>query len=98
MTPARRRARRGPGRNPLIADYAFLSDRRTACLVSRAGSVDWWCVPRIDASSTFGALLDGERGGHMSIRPAAAHEGERAYLEDTLVLRTTMRTAPARSS
>ncbi len=75
-----------------IADHAFLSDRRTACLVTRSGTVDWWCVPRIDASSTFGALLDAERGGHMSIRPAAAHEIDRAYIENTLVLRTTMRT------
>ena len=57
-----------------IGDYAFLSDRRTACLVSRSGSVDWWCVPRIDASSTFGRLLDEARGGYMSIRPSADHE------------------------
>ncbi|HEX3329634.1 MAG TPA: glycoside hydrolase family 15 protein [Gaiellales bacterium] len=78
--------------HPAIADYAFLSDRRTACLVSRSGSVDWWCVPRIDASSTFGALLDSERGGHMSMHPTAAHEIDREYLEDTLVLRTRMRT------
>jgi GH15 family glucan-1,4-alpha-glucosidase len=94
MSPARRRRSAGPGpdREPQIADHAFLSDRRSACLVSRSGSVDWWCVPRLDASSTFGALLDAERGGHMSIRPAAAHETEHAYVEDTLVLRTTMRT------
>jgi GH15 family glucan-1,4-alpha-glucosidase len=94
MSPTRRRRGAGPGPDaePLIGEHAFLSDRRTACLVSRSGSVDWWCVPRIDASSTFGALLDAERGGHMSIRPAAAHDTERAYVEDTLVLRTTMRT------
>jgi GH15 family glucan-1,4-alpha-glucosidase len=94
MSPARRRRGAGPGPDtePQIADQAFLSDRRSACLVSRSGSVDWWCVPRLDASSTFGALLDAERGGHMSIRPAGAHTSERAYLEHTLVLRTTMRT------
>jgi len=92
MSPARRRGGLGPDTEPDIADHAFLSDRRSACLVSRSGSVDWWCVPRIDASSTFGALLDAERGGHMSIRPVAAHETERAYVEDSLVLRTSMRT------
>jgi len=92
---ARRRRPADPGTqdsHAAIADYAFLSDRRTACLVSRSGSVDWWCVPRIDASSTFGRLLDAERGGHMAIRPTADHEIDREYLEDTLVLRTTMRT------
>jgi GH15 family glucan-1,4-alpha-glucosidase len=75
----------------LIADYGFLSDRRSACLVSRGGSVDWWCVPRIDAGSCFGRLLDAERGGHMSIAPTARHEVTRTYREHSLVLETTMR-------
>ena len=91
----RRRRAADPGTEDsyaAIADYGFLSDRRTACLVSRSGSVDWWCVPRIDASSTFGRLLDAKRGGYMSIRPTADHEVDREYVEDTLVLRTTMRT------
>jgi GH15 family glucan-1,4-alpha-glucosidase len=94
MSPAARRpgAAPGPDTEPQIGDHAFLSDRRSTCLVSRSGSVDWWCAPRLDASSTFGALLDAERGGHMSIRPAAAHQSERRYLENTLVLRTTMHT------
>jgi len=74
-----------------IGDYAFLSDRRSACLVSRRGSVDWWCVPRIDSGSCFGRLLD-ERGGHMSIAPTASYDATRAYAEGSLVLETTMRT------
>ncbi len=75
-----------------IADHAFLSDRRTACLVTRSGTVDWWCLPRIDSASCFAALLDPGRGGYMSIRPAAAHETVRAYRPGTMVLETTMRT------
>ena len=33
----------GPLRNPFppIADYAFLSDCETQCLISSAGSVEW---------------------------------------------------------
>ena len=77
---------------PGISDYGFISDRQTACLVSRGGSVDWWCVPRLDSGSCFGRLLDAESGGHMSIAPAAAHDVTRAYLEGTLVLETTMPT------
>jgi GH15 family glucan-1,4-alpha-glucosidase len=75
-----------------IADHAFLSDRRTTCLVSRAGTVDWWCVPRIDSGSCFAALLDADRGGHMHLAPASAHESSWSYVGDSLVLRTAIRT------
>ncbi|MGN6380793.1 MAG: glycoside hydrolase family 15 protein [Gaiellales bacterium] len=77
---------------PCISDYGFLSDRVTACLVSRGGSVDWWCVPRLDSGSCFGRLLDPEQGGSMSISPTAAHEVSRSYIDGSLVLETTMRT------
>ncbi|MDQ3631457.1 MAG: glycoside hydrolase family 15 protein [Actinomycetota bacterium] len=77
---------------PAIGDYAFLSDSQSAALISRDGSVDWWCVPRFDSPSVFGRLL-GADAGHWSLSPTATFEVERAYLPDTLVLRTVFTTA-----
>jgi len=53
-----------------IADYALLGDCHGAALVSRAGSVDWWCPARFDAPSVFARLLDPD-AGHWSICPTA---------------------------
>jgi GH15 family glucan-1,4-alpha-glucosidase len=50
-------------------------------------------MPRLDAASIFGRLLDWEKGGHCSVAPLDPHATSfQAYLEDTLVLETTFRT------
>jgi GH15 family glucan-1,4-alpha-glucosidase len=74
-----------------IADYALLSDRHSAALVSRDGSIDWLCLPRFDSAALFGRLL-GEEAGHWSVRAKGATEVTRRYLDRTMVLETTHRT------
>ena len=74
-----------------IADYALLSDRHSAALVSRDGSVDWLCFPRFDSPSVFGRLLDAQ-AGHWSIRAMGATQVTRRYLDRTMVLETTFST------
>jgi len=77
---------------PPIGDYALIGDCHAAALVSRSASIDWCCLPRFDSGSTFGRLLDAERGGHCSIEPVGrgAWDSRREYVEDTLVLITTL--------
>jgi len=82
----------GRGRPSAIGDYGFLSDCHSAALIDRAGSVDWWCVPRFDSPSVFGRLL-GPDAGHWSLCPSAAFESTRHYVRDSLVLRTVFATA-----
>ncbi|HYY80024.1 MAG TPA: glycoside hydrolase family 15 protein [Actinomycetes bacterium] len=74
-----------------IADYALLSDCRSAALVSRSGSVDWLCFPRFDGPSVFARLLDGD-GGHWSITVPGASTSRR-YVDQTMAVETTFTTA-----
>ena len=76
------------GAYPPIADYGFIADCHSSALVSKDGSIDWCCLPRIDSSSCFGRLLDLTRGGYCRIRPAGRYTVSRRYLPNTLVLET----------
>jgi pentatricopeptide repeat protein len=72
-----------------ISEHGVIGDLQTAALVTTDGSIDWFCYPRFDSPSVFGALLDDERGGHFRIRPAdVAYTSKQMYLPDTAVLVT----------
>ncbi len=76
---------------PAIADHALLGDTATAALVTRDGTISWWCPDRFDAPAVFLSILDPARGGSCTLRfpggpPTAV---TRAYVPDTNVLETT---------
>src|SRR3990172_9444288 len=72
-----------------IEDYALIGDTNTAALVSRDGSIDWFCAPRFDSPACLASLLGDEGNGHWSIRPAGeATRVSRRYRGETLVLET----------
>jgi len=80
------------GGYPPIGDYALIGDCHSAALVSSDGSIDWCCLPRFDSGSAFGRLLDWDGGGHCEVRPLGdgTWECSRRYLDDSLVLETTL--------
>jgi GH15 family glucan-1,4-alpha-glucosidase len=72
-----------------IADHALIGDLQTAALVTTDGSIDWFCCPRFDSPSIFGALLDDDRGGRFRIRPAGTtYTTKQAYFPDTAIVVT----------
>src|SRR4051812_13884303 len=78
---------------PPISDHGPLGGLQTAALVSTDGSIDWFCTPRFDSPSVFGALLDPERGGHFRIRPAdPAFATKQLYFPETAILITRFMT------
>ena len=77
-----------------IEDYALIGNTRTAALVGRDGSIDWFCVPRFDSAACFAALLGTRENGRWLIAPRGkVIHTRRHYRENTLVLETLFETA-----
>ncbi len=78
---------------PPIAEYAFLSDCENSCLIAPDGSVEWLCLPRPDAASVFGALLDRGAGSFRFGPSNNRVPHQRRYIPGTLVVETTWHTS-----
>ncbi len=73
----------------LLEHYGLIGDATTVALISRAGSLDWLCLPRIDSDACFAKLLGTDAHGYWTIRPAAEVRAvARRYRPDTLILET----------
>jgi GH15 family glucan-1,4-alpha-glucosidase len=72
-----------------IAEHGLIGDLHTAALVATDGTIDWYCCPRFDSPSVFGAILDAERGGVLRISPEGRDwTSKQRYLPDTNILIT----------
>jgi alpha,alpha-trehalase len=81
-----------------IGEHALLADSRTAALIDPDGDVAWLCWPRVDSTPLLFSILDDERGGGLSVRPAqqGARVGSRRYHPRSLVLETVWEVDGAR--
>ena len=72
-----------------IAEHGLIGDLRTCALVGTDGTIDWFCAPRFDSASVFGAILDQERGGSWQLAPTVdVTRTQQFYFPDTAVLIT----------
>lgn len=80
------------GTYPPIADYGLIGAMHTCALVSKSGSIDWFCLPAFDSPAVFGRLLDWHNGGYFQIAPDEVESVERRYRPGTNLLETTFHT------
>jgi len=77
-----------------LEDYGLIGDLQTAALVSRAGEIDWLCLPRFDSAAVFASLLGDAENGRWTIQPDGEFSSPaRRYTNDTLILETTFEAA-----
>jgi GH15 family glucan-1,4-alpha-glucosidase len=76
-------------RYPDISEHGIIGDLQTAALVTSDGTVDFFCCPRFDSPSVFASLLDAEKGGFFSIKPAGEpYVTRQLYFPNTAMLIT----------
>src|ERR1700722_3457014 len=95
--PSAAQSAAAPSPFPPIAEYAFLSDCHTGALVAPDGSIDWLCVPRFDAPSLFGALLDRQAGDFRFAPFDVNVPSARIYEPGTNIVLTTWKTTTGRA-
>jgi GH15 family glucan-1,4-alpha-glucosidase len=72
-----------------IAEHGIIGDLHSIALVGTDGRIDWYCCPRFDSPSVFGAILDKQKGGFYRIAPVVDDwVPKQLYLPDTNVLIT----------
>ncbi|MBZ4674836.1 MAG: Trehalase [Dysgonamonadaceae bacterium] len=69
-------------------DYGVIGNCRTAALISKEGSIDWFCLPDFDSPSVFSKLLDENKGGSFSFEVSSDYAISQIYFKNTNILST----------
>jgi GH15 family glucan-1,4-alpha-glucosidase len=69
--------------------YGVIGNCKSAALVSKSGSIDWFCMPKFDSPSVFAKLLDPVKGGTFGIEVDQLLSVSQKYEFRTNILVTT---------
>ena len=76
-------------------NYGVIGNCRTAALISKKGSIDWFCFPDFDSPSVFAKILDEEKGGNFGFTVDESYEISQQYMEHTNILITSFESPDA---
>lgn len=71
-----------------IESLAMIGDRRTLAMITKEGTICWYCPGRFDKESLFASLLDEEKGGSWTIDWKNSKFANRHYEEDSAILKS----------
>ncbi len=69
-------------------DYGIIGNCSSAALISKAGAMEWLCLPIFDSASVFAKLLDEKKGGSFEILTSDDYIISQKYLPKTNILAT----------
>ncbi|MDX2246690.1 MAG: glycoside hydrolase family 15 protein [Bacteroidia bacterium] len=70
-------------------NYGLIGNCAYLALVDTEANIGWLCWPKFDSSFLFGGLLDDEKGGEFSVKPATENYTSRQYyIDNTNILVT----------
>ena len=72
-----------------LESLALIGDRRTLAMVTKEGTICWYCPGRFDHASLFASLLDEQKGGEWKIQWKNSSYVNRDYEGDSSILRST---------
>ncbi|MFT6881664.1 MAG: GH15 family glucan-1,4-alpha-glucosidase [Marinoscillum sp.] len=74
-------------------DFGVIGNCAFTAHIHTDTNISWMCWPRFDSSFIFGRLLDDEKGGEFSIKPASdQYSTKQYYVENTNILCTEVST------
>lgn len=69
-------------------DYGVVGNCQSAALISKRGSIEWFCLPNFGSPSLFAKLLDTRIGGSFEVLTADDYRTTQRYIKSTNLLVT----------